>query len=217
MVYDNSGVWTDDDIMGLHYEIASSSQAWLYGSTLGHEISSLTTNASRYSPSTGVTINADIVNPQAVTENNETLTLAFTHNGVAVGSNQTATVSLAPGQVQNYAVSWTPPTTNYQGYLIQATLTDVNGHVLDTAYTAVDVSSSWTKFPRYGFVTNRGQLHPDADNEPAELVPPGWHPVLRLGVETARAARRHGLVTRLQLGEHRQQHELPASIETLHQ
>jgi len=41
-----------------------------------------------------------------------------------------------------------------QGYLIQATLTDVNGHVLDTAYTAVDVSSSWTKFPRYGFVTN---------------------------------------------------------------
>jgi len=53
MVYDNSGVWTDDDIMGLHYEIASSSQAWLYGSTLGHEISSLTTNASRYSPSTG--------------------------------------------------------------------------------------------------------------------------------------------------------------------
>ena len=156
MVYDNpsTGVWSDDDIMGLHYEIASSSQAWLYGSTLGHEISSLTTNASRYSPSTGVTINGDIVNPQAVTENNETLTLAFTHNGAAVGSNKTTTVSLAAGQVENYALSWTPPTTNYQGYLVQATLTDVNGHVLDNAYTAVDVSSSWAKFPRYGFVTN---------------------------------------------------------------
>ncbi len=158
MVYDNpnTGVWSDDDIMGLHYEIASSSQAWLYGSTLGHEISSLTTNASRYSPNTGVTINGDIVNPQAVAENNETLTLAFTHNGVAVGSNETTPVSLAAGQVENYALSWTPPTTNYQGYMVQATLTDVNGHVLDNAYTAVDVSSSWAKFPRYGFVTDFG-------------------------------------------------------------
>ena len=104
-----------------------------------------------------MTINADIVNPQAVTENNETLTLAFTHNGVAVGLNETATtVSLAPGQVQNYAVSWTPPTTNYQGYSIQATLTDVNGHVLDTACAAVDVWGSELdeESPRYGFVTN---------------------------------------------------------------
>lgn len=156
MVLDNNGTWQDDDIMGLHYEIASSGQAWLYGSTLGHEIESLTTNASRYSPGTGVTINANVVNPQAVTEDNETLTLSFTHNGAAVGSDQTATVSLAPGQVETYSLTWDPPNTNYQGYLVQATLTDVNGHVLDTAYTAVDVSSSWAKFPRYGFVTNFG-------------------------------------------------------------
>jgi GH15 family glucan-1,4-alpha-glucosidase len=156
MVLDNSGTWQDDDIMGLHYEIASSGQAWQYGSTLGNEIESLTTNASRYSPSTDVTINGDVVNPQAVTEDNETLTLAFTHDGVAVGSDETTTVSLAPGQLENYSLTWDPPTTNYQGYLVQATLTDVNGHVLDTAYTAVDVSSSWAKFPRYGFVTNFG-------------------------------------------------------------
>ncbi len=154
MVLDNNGTWQDDDVMGLHYEIASSTQAWLYGNTLGHEIASLTTNASRYSPGTAVTINADIVNPQAVTENNETLTLAFTHDGAAVGSDQTATVSLAPGQVQNYAVTWDPPNTDYQGYLVGATLTDANGNVLDTTYTAVDVSSNWAKFPRYGFVTN---------------------------------------------------------------
>lgn len=154
--YDNSGTWTDDDIVGLHYELASSGQAWLYGSTLGHELLSLTTNASRYSPSTAVTINADIVNPQAVSESGETLTLAFTHDGVAVGSDETTTVSLASGQVENYALTWDPPSTNYQGYLVQATLTDANGDLLDAANTAVDVSSSWTKFPRYGFVTNFG-------------------------------------------------------------
>jgi len=146
MVYDNSGVWTDDDIMGLHYEIASSSQAWLYGSTLGHEISSLTTNASRYSPSTGVTINADIVNPQAVTENNETLTLAFTITASRSARTRRRRCR-SPRSGAELRRELDAATTNYQGYLIQATLTDVNGHVLDTAYTAVDVSSSWTKFP----------------------------------------------------------------------
>lgn len=156
MAYDNNGTWQDDDIMGLHYEIASSTSAWSYGNTLGHEIESITTNLSRYSPGTDVTINADVLNPQAVAEDNETLTLAFTHDGTAVGSDESTTVSLAPGQMVNYALTWDPPDTNYQGYLVQATLTDANGNVLDNAYTAVDVSSSWAKFPRYGFVTNFG-------------------------------------------------------------
>jgi len=60
--YDNSGTWTDDDITGIHYEIANSTSTWQYGSTLGHEIESLTTNAARYSPSTNVTINTNVVN-----------------------------------------------------------------------------------------------------------------------------------------------------------
>ncbi len=53
-------------------------------------------------------------------------------------------------------MSWDPPGTDYQGYLVQATLTDAGGNVLDTAYSAVDVSQNWAKFPRYGFVTNFG-------------------------------------------------------------
>jgi hypothetical protein len=90
MVLDNSGTWQDDDIMGLHYGNASSGEAWSYGSTLGHEIESFTTNASRYSPGTDVILNAEVVNPQAVTEDDETLTLAFTHDGAVVGSDETA-------------------------------------------------------------------------------------------------------------------------------
>jgi dextranase len=56
--------------------------------------------------------------------------------------------------VEDYTLSWDPPNADYQGYLVQATLTNANGNTLDIAYTAVDVSSSWAKFPRYGFVTN---------------------------------------------------------------
>jgi GH15 family glucan-1,4-alpha-glucosidase len=156
MAYDNPATesWQDDDIAGLHYGIASQGQAWQYANTLGSEIESLTTNASRYSPGQTVTINADVVNPQVVTETSQTLTLSVTHNGVPVGSALTVPVSLAPGQVSNYAVTWNPPSTDYQGYLVQATLADSSGDVLDTADTAVDVSQNWDKFPRYGFVTN---------------------------------------------------------------
>lgn len=158
MAYDNptTGTWSDDDISGLHYQIASATSTELYGNVLGHEIESLTTNASRYSPGATVTINADVLNPQAVSESNETLTLSFTHDGVPVGSDETATVSLASGQIANYALEWSPPSTDYQGYLVQATLTSATGQLLDTAETAVDVSKNWAKFPRYGFVTNFG-------------------------------------------------------------
>ncbi|MCU1490097.1 MAG: putative carbohydrate binding protein, partial [Acidimicrobiaceae bacterium] len=158
MAYDNPSTssWQDDDIMSVHYEIASSSSAWLYGNVNGNEMVSLTTNASRYSPSTGVTINANVLNPQTTSVSGESLAIAVTHDGTAVTSPSATSVSLAPGQVKNYAISWTPPTTNYQGYLVKATLSDSNGHVLNTSDTAVDVSSNWAKFPRYGFVTNFG-------------------------------------------------------------
>jgi dextranase len=86
MAYDNpsTSTWQDDHIMGLHYELASPGQAWSYGSTLGHEIVRLTTHASRYSPGTTVTVNADIINPQAVAESGETLMPAFGHDSTAV-------------------------------------------------------------------------------------------------------------------------------------
>jgi hypothetical protein len=90
MAYDNNGTWQGDDMLGLHCEMASAGQAWLYGSTLGHGIASLTANASRYSPGTGVTVNGEVLNPRAVSEDNETLTLAFTHDGATAAPDETA-------------------------------------------------------------------------------------------------------------------------------
>jgi GH15 family glucan-1,4-alpha-glucosidase len=158
LVYQNpsTGTWTDDDFAGIHYQLLSSTAGWLYGNTLGHEILGLTTDKSRYATTDTVTVRANLVNPQAVAESGETLTLHYTHLGATVGSDQTASVSLAAGQANNYSFSWTPPNTNYQGYLVQATLTDSAGHTLDAAQTAIDISSDWLKFPRYGFVTNFG-------------------------------------------------------------
>ena len=49
---------------------------------------------------------------------------------------------------------WLPPATNYQGYLVSVRLLNSGGIVMDAASSAIDVSSDWSKFPRYGYVAH---------------------------------------------------------------
>lgn len=44
------------------------------------------------------------------------------------------------------------PATDFTGYLLQADALDEGGTVLTSGQVGIDVSSSWTKFPRYGYV-----------------------------------------------------------------
>ena len=44
------------------------------------------------------------------------------------------------------------PEKDFTGYLLEMQALSAEGAVLANAFTAVDVSSSWTKFPRYGYV-----------------------------------------------------------------
>lgn len=156
LAYQNpsTGTWTDDDLAAVNYRLTGAGTAWLYGNTLGKEISSLTTDKARYATTDSVNVTGRLVNTQTVAQSGATLTLHYTHLGATVGTDQTASVNLAAGQASDFAVAWTPPTTDHQGYLVQATLSDSTGSVLDTAQTAIDVSSTWEKFPRYGFVTD---------------------------------------------------------------
>lgn len=47
---------------------------------------------------------------------------------------------------------WTPPATDFRGYLVEVSAV-ADGEEKTFASTAVDVSSDWTKFPRYGFLS----------------------------------------------------------------
>lgn len=58
----------------------------------------------------------------------------------------------ADGSETEFTFNWQPPETDFQGYLLQVSLTDESGTVLDMGQVAVDVSSSWVKFPRYGYL-----------------------------------------------------------------
>jgi len=54
--------------------------------------------------------------------------------------------------------SWLPPMEDYKGYLVELyRIKDGAKEILGT--TAVDVSSDWTKFPRYGFLSKFNNLN----------------------------------------------------------
>lgn len=53
--------------------------------------------------------------------------------------------------------TWTAPTTDYKGYMIEIYKTNDNVETI-AGTIAVDVSSDWTKFPRYGFLSNFGNV-----------------------------------------------------------
>ena len=50
--------------------------------------------------------------------------------------------------------TWTPPKDDYRGYLVELYTKKESGEPTVLATTAVDVSSDWGRFPRYGFVSD---------------------------------------------------------------
>ena len=55
--------------------------------------------------------------------------------------------------MSNNRWTWTPPSTDYQGYLVEL-FAESNGTEVVLGTIAVDVSSNWKRFPRYGFVAD---------------------------------------------------------------
>lgn len=53
--------------------------------------------------------------------------------------------------------TWTPPATDFKGYMIEIYKTVDNVETI-AGTIAVDVSSDWTKFPRYGFLSEFGNV-----------------------------------------------------------
>jgi dextranase len=60
--------------------------------------------------------------------------------------------------------SWTAPAADYTGYMVDL-YEQLDGKEKIHASIGVDVSSDWSRFPRYGFLTNFGQLGTDEVNK----------------------------------------------------
>jgi len=116
-------------------------------------IADVGTDRARYSPKTTVRVSVQLVNGTGRALAKGVMVLSCTHLGVPVSGPSPQTFRLAPGAKTTLVFHWRPPSTNYQGYSVEASAHDLSGRLLDSGGTAVDVSSLWTKFPRYGFLS----------------------------------------------------------------
>lgn len=66
--------------------------------------------------------------------------------------------------MRNKQWTWLPPATDYQGYLIEI-YTDNKAQEDILGTIAVDVSSNWKRFPRYGFVADFDNHHNSIDKD----------------------------------------------------
>jgi dextranase len=122
------------------------------------------TDKAMYSPGEPVTITVDLLNRSGAPFAGE-VALAFFHLGEAVAEEQLQPVdALTPDAASSLTFTWTPPATDFRGYRVEVQARDAAGAtVIDTAATAVDVSSDWKRFPRYGFVSRfDGSVDPQA-------------------------------------------------------
>lgn len=70
---------------------------------------------------------------------------------------------LAPGTGNKQMLRCSLPPEDFQGYLVTVRLTDANGRPLGERRTAIDVSSNWKRFPRYGYLAH---YNPDDETKP---------------------------------------------------
>jgi len=60
--------------------------------------------------------------------------------------------------IQGTSWTWKPPTDDFRGYFGELSVKSSSGTDSVIAGVGIDVSSDWSKFPRYGFLSNYGNL-----------------------------------------------------------
>lgn len=119
----------------------------------------------RYNPGSSATVSAVLKETSGAGSWSGDVTYALTHLGATV-STGSVPASVAASGISTVTFSVTPPGTDFTGYLVQISAGS------STAATAVDVSSTWTHFPRFGTLTSYGSgtTASSADADVAELV-----------------------------------------------
>lgn len=112
----------------------------------GLYIQDVYTDKSRYNP--GDTVNVTVELKPAVKRGSSILTLHMRHMGETVWQQDYA-LSAAD---EAFRISTVMPARDFAGYTLEAYLRE-EGVLKDYAMSAVDVSSDWNVFPRYGYIT----------------------------------------------------------------
>lgn len=109
-------------------------------------IVAINTDKARYLPGEPVKLNLEL---NDLPEDNLSLKVQIMHLDQTMHeetidlNNETNTLELV----------WMPPMIDYQGYLVQVYVLDKES-IIDQQNIAIDVSSSWDRFPRYGYLAD---------------------------------------------------------------
>ncbi len=116
-------------------------------------IADVNTDKAMYTPGAGTTIYVDLTNSTA-SGFSGSVEVRISHLGDILMDLTPKPVSfLGPGQSTTKIFSWTPPVVDFRGYLVEVTLKDTSGQTIDRGSSAIDVSSDWRRFPRYGYIS----------------------------------------------------------------
>ena len=115
-------------------------------------VSNINTDLAAYNPGSPVTIYVDLTNSSAVTLNGS-VTVIASHLGYVCSNLPIQTISgLAAHATTTKVFNWMPSANDFQGYLLKVSVLDGNSNILDAGSSAVDISSDWRRFPRYGYM-----------------------------------------------------------------
>lgn len=106
------------------------------------------TDRARYAPGEAVTVRVAASGRGA-----KTVRLRFVRPLDGQGAGETRETLALGGAA---SLRWTPPPADFTGYRVDVDLLDRAGKVVARSGTAVDVSSDWKRFPRYGFLSEFG-------------------------------------------------------------
>jgi dextranase len=110
------------------------------------------TDKARYAPGENVQVEIVLKNHDT-TANHAVLRVTFRHLGQQIGPviSKRILVTNDPAPV---FIQWSPPKRDFTGYFVDVRLQDTQGRELERSQTAVDVSSEWNRFPRYGYLAH---------------------------------------------------------------
>lgn len=104
------------------------------------------TDKARYNPGDTAIITAQITNTSGSSWSGN-VSVTVNHLNAQVYTS-TQAVTIPAGQSQNINFTWLTPTTDFQGYFVY-----VDAGTMGTGTSAIDISSNWTKYPRYGYLS----------------------------------------------------------------
>lgn len=119
------------------------------------------TDKARYAPGESVQVEIDLDSLACRDLENARVVVEIQDLGRPISTAEEP-ISISQSKPDQINTTVTPPKTDFRGYRVEVQIRDAKQRILSYASTAIDVSSSWVRFPRYGYLAHYDQDVPAA-------------------------------------------------------